>query len=74
VDQHRGECETATRIDRTGGTRLQSGTGTSLPAWSPTFVAAITTTTPLSLIGLNPVFVRLRWWQFWKWWDWKWWK
>jgi hypothetical protein len=28
---------------------------------SPTFV-------------LNPVFVRLCWWQFWRWWDWKWWK
>ena len=31
----------------------------------------IPTTTPLSLIGLKPVFVRVRWWQVWKWWDWK---
>lgn len=29
--------------------------------------AVIPTDQPLSLAGRHPVFVRLKWWQFWKW-------
>lgn len=38
------------------------------PWLGPRNNARIPTKGPLSVAGLNPVFVILRWWQPWKWW------
>ncbi len=39
------------------------------PQIGPRNNARILTEAPLSLDGLNPIFVRIHWWQFWKWWN-----
>jgi hypothetical protein len=38
------------------------------PWVGPRNTAVIPTTTPLQIGNLNPVFVKPRWWEFWKWW------